>query len=308
MSKYELFKGYLFSLIFCVTVAFSSILIHETNRSVNPYLSVFLTFLICALWFNLINARSLVQLYSKIARHRKIFLLVNGVTALNWITTFAALKYIDPVLYISLFMGLTPVFTYIATTLQQKKNFELKTVIISLSIACILILITILDKNSLAIMEVSGFNKGLIFTLISSMASAFYMIYSKKMETELVLTASQIVGIRFYVLVIYSGLICLYSHCFSEIHNIHFSNFIWLALVSSIIPMYSIQKSIFYIGAVKRSFIIPFAPIFTYLILFFLRPDLPKALLPLLLILTGILFYNAVNTTRPVVKTYRVDA
>lgn len=296
MRKYELLKGYTYSLFFCGAVAFSSILIHDTNQSVNPYLSVFLTFLICTVWFNLVNVKYLAQLYSRIFSNRKIFFLINILTALNWVTTFEALKYIDPILYISLFMGLTPIFTYFITTIQQKNEFKFKTILISLSIACILIIITMLDKKSLSMVGNNNFNKGVILTVISSIASSVYMIYSKKMETKLALTASQIVGTRFYVLVIYSGLVCLNGNCFSEIYNIQFSNFICLALVSSIIPMYSIQKSIFYIGAVKTSFIIPFAPIFTYMILFFIRPDLPKELLPLLLILTGILFYNSVNT------------
>lgn len=298
MNVHELTKGYLFSFIFCITVAVSSILIHKTNQLINPYLSVFLTFLICTLWFNLVNLKSLRVLYLKLMSDKKNFFIINFVTAVNWITTFEALKYIDPVLYIALFMGLMPIATYLFNAYLQQKKLELVPITTSLAITLVLVLIIMFDKKSMLIMDAANFYKGIVFTMVSSIASAIYMLYSKRIETNLSLTTSQIVAVRFYLLVFYSGIICLNGNYFPETNTLHYTNFLVLALLSSIIPMYSIQKSITHIGAVKTSFIIPFTPVFTYLILLFLNHQQPTFILPLLLALTLILLYNSFHAIK----------
>ena len=122
MNVQEHTKEYFFSLAFCIAVAFSSILIHSTNQLVNPYLSVFLTFVICTVWFNLVNVNSLHILYRKLINDKINFFIVNLVTAINWVTTFEALKYIDAVLYIALFMGLMPIVTYVINSYVSQKK------------------------------------------------------------------------------------------------------------------------------------------------------------------------------------------
>lgn len=293
MNGNELTKGYLFSATFCIAVAISSILIHKTNQLVNPYLSVFLTFLICSIWFNLVNFKSLDILYRKLMDDKKNFLIINIVTAINWITTFEALRYIDPVLYIALFMGLMPIATYLLSIHFQRKKPELVPIIASIATTLVLALIIIFDKKSALQISSVDFYTGIGFTVISSIASALYMLYSKKIEINLNLTASQIVAVRFYLLIGYAGIICMHGNYFQEASNIHYTDFLVLALLSSIIPLYSIQKSIAHIGAVKTSFIVPFTPVFTYLILFLFNHEQSILLLPLLLVLTLILFYNS---------------
>lgn len=287
-------KGYLFSVFFCLTVAVSSILIHKTNQLINPYLSVFLTFFICTLWFNFVNCKSLKSLYLKLLTDKKNFCIINLVTAINWITTFKALQYIDPVLYIALFMGLMPIATYLLNAFFTKNKLELMPILTCITITLILGVIIFLDKK--AAINIYLFYKGVAFTLISCLASALYLLFSKRIETNLALSSSQIVAVRFYFLIFYSGLICLFANYFPEANNIKYTDFLILALVSSIIPMYSIQKSISHIGAVKTSFIIPFTPVFTYLILFFLYGEQSIFLLPLLILLTLILVYNSLHS------------
>lgn len=298
MNTHELTKGYFFSLVFCITVATSSILIHKTNQLVNPYLSVFLTFFICTIWFNLVNLKSLGVLYRKLMHDKKNLLIINFVTAINWIATFEALQYIDPVLYIALFMGLMPIATYLINAFLQQKKLEAVPIAASIAITLVLGLIIFFDKKSALDMGTTVFYKGVIFTVISSMASAIYMLYSKRFETNLALTTSQIVAVRFYLLIFYSGIICFSNNYLPEINNLHYTDFLVLALLSSIIPMYSIQKSITHIGAIKTSFIVPFTPVFTYAILLFLHHEQPTFLLPLLLVLTCILFYNSLHAAK----------
>lgn len=293
MNTHENTKGYFFSLIFCVAVALSSILIHSTNQLINPYLSVFLTFVICALWFNLVNINSLPTFYRKLTNDKRNFFIVNLVTAINWVTTFEALKYIDAVLYIALFMGLMPIATYLINSCLSRKKIKTTPILVSVGIISILSLIIYMDKKSLINMDMFNFYKGVVFTIISSIASSLYMVYSKKLESNLNLTTSQIVAVRFYLLIIYSGVICLGGNYFPDTNKIQYTNFLVLALISSIIPMYCVQKSITHIGVIKTSFIIPFTPVLTYLVLFFLKYEQSFLLFPLLILLTALLIYNS---------------
>ena len=291
-------KGYFFSLVFCIAVAFSSILIHSTNQLINPYLSVFLTFVICTTWFNIANIKVLPIFYRKLFNDRTNFVIVNLVTAINWITTFEALRYVDAVLYIALFMGLMPIVTYLINSFLSQTKLNITTTMVSVGIIFILSFIIYFDKNTIINTNLFNFYKGVIFTITSSVASAFYMVYSKKLETNIGLTTSQIVAVRFYFLIIYSGIVCFIGDHFVETNTIHYSNFLLLALISSIIPMYCVQKSITHIGVIKTSFIIPFTPVFTYIVLLFLHHNQSIFLLPLLIMLTALLIYNSLYSLK----------
>lgn len=299
MEKNTSVSGYFFAIIFCMTVAYSSIFIHETNQAININLSVFLTFLICTLWFNLANIKSFGSVYKKLITEKMLLFIVNLSTAVVWITTFEALKYIDPVLFIALFMGLMPVATYLIQCFHKNTKLELKPMLLFLLITLLLVAIVFIDKEQNSNMNPDNFYNGVIFTAISSIASGLYLVCSKQLESKLALTASQIVGVRFYLLVIYSGAVSLFYNYFPQIHTIHYSNFIFLAFLSAIIPMYCVQKSVYHLGALKTSLIIPFTPIFTYLLLFFTHQRLSKTLLPLLLALAVVLLYNAISMARP---------
>lgn len=231
-------------------------------------------------------------------RDKKNLFIINVVTAIIWITTFEALKYIDPILYIALFMGLMPIVTYLINSFSHKSKLDFIPIVASILITFILALIIFLDKKSALNVGITQFYRGVILTVISSIASSIYMFYSRHMESNLALKSSQIVAVRFYLLILYSGIICFHHDYLIQIHNIRYIDFLLLALLSSIIPMYSIQKSISYIGPMKTSFIVPFTPVFTYLILFFTHHVQSMWLLFLLSLLTIILIYNSMHAGR----------
>lgn len=286
-------KGYVFSLVFCLATASSLILIHKTDQLINPYLAVFLTFVVCALWFNLINCKSLKFIYRQISKNKSNVFIINLTTAVNWIAAFKALEYLEPVLYISIFMGFLPVITYFIKIFRAKESFDVKTIGMCLSILILLFAIILISKNSVQLLQNTYFWKGVILTFISSSAGAVYMLVSKETETSLNLSPTQVVSIRFYLLLLYAGFISCFNNSFPAIHNINYTDFLILALVSSILPVYTMQKSISLIGGLKTSFVVPFTPVFTYFLLFALHQPLSKTILPFLLVLSLLLFFNS---------------
>lgn len=299
MKQNEAVKGYIFSLLFSLVVACSTILIHKTNQFVNPYLSVFLTFLICTLWFHLINLKSLGNIYKQVFNNKLNVIIINVTTAIIWITTFKALEYIDPVLHLSIFMAFMPMATYFFGAIKHGNKVESKRILTCLAISCLLGMIIFVSKQSYLLAHMHDFYKGLILTVVASFASAIYMLYSKETGANLKLLPSQVVSIRFYFLLIYSGILCLQQHCFYSVNNIDYKTFILLALVSAIVPTYSVQKSIDYIGAVKTSFITPFTALFTYLLLLILHQQMSSFMLPLLLLLAIVLVYQSTSSLKP---------
>ena len=300
-GKLELLYGYGFGISSCVVIAFSSIFIHKTTQSVNPMLSVFLTFLFCTIWFNILNFKSIGLFYRKLLQDKKSFVIINVCSAILWILTFIALKYISPVLYISMFVGTLPTSTYLIMLIQKKEKLQLRMLITTLLITATLIAITLVEREHIAKTTEQDFYIGILLTVISSIPSALYMIYSKQLSVAAELKPSQVIAVRFHFLVLSTGIICLVNNSFGDIGNVPFSNFILMAFLSSIVPMFLLQKTIHLIGALKTSFISPFTPIFTYLVLLISGQPTPVLLLPLVLGLTVILLYHVfVSVTKKI--------
>lgn len=283
------FLGYLLGLGYCLVSALSVIYIGHINQSINPILSELITFIIGMLFFHACNMRVLPRIYRTCLQQKKTWFLINVWTAMIWLGTFYALNEIDAVLFIALFMGLMPLITYFLAWARKIENYALKHLLFGLSV---LVLMLLLIYQSLANVYYDNHLTlllGCIYTLIGAVGGALYLLDTKNLQTQGQLSSSQILAIRFFVLIAICLIWSITNHSILQIFKLPYLNLILLALLTSILPMYCLQVSLRKIGALRFSFLMPFTPIITYFILLWIGQPLNLVTLLILVLLTVVL-------------------
>ncbi len=297
-NRWDKSLGYGFGIMYCVITALSIIYIQYINQSINPILSTLVTFVFSMLWFNFYNLRALPFLYQVCWQHKKRWLAINLWTAMIWIGTFYALTYINPVLYITLFMGLMPTMTYAIAWARGLEKYAFKH--IGFGAAVIIAVITLMiDSAWINHQETGSLLLGCLYTLIAVIGAALYLLDAKALQEQGQLSSSQMLALRFFALIIIAFLGAILNHSIHLIAHLPYAKLCLLAVLTSILPMYCLQVSLQKMGAVKFSFIMPFTPIFTYLLLLCFGAPMHWSILLILLFL-GILLigYSKVKQSK----------
>lgn len=291
MKVVYLFKqasGYLLGLAYCLLTAGSVILIQKTDQDITPLMSSFIIFLITACWFNLYSCRSLKKVYAVCVGHLGNTVLINLWTAMTWLGTFYALEYVSPILFITLFMGLIPTATYFLGWMRGVEKYSLKPLVFGgLIIVLVLLLIGVSDQLS------ENLGIGCFWTLMGVIGAAFYLLDAKQFQEKGQLSSIEMLSIRFWGLILITAIGAVYTHDSWHWASLPYENLGLLALMTSILPMYCMQTSLKQIGPVKISFLMPWTPIFTYVLLLALGVRLNSWVLVLLCLLVCVLVLNS---------------
>jgi drug/metabolite transporter (DMT)-like permease len=296
-TKSNISLGYAAGLGYCVMTALSTISIAQVVRFIDPIVSTFMTFFITLCFFHLARFRSLSPLYRTGWQFKKGWLEINLWTALTWIGTFYGLKYMDAVLFLTLFMGLIPSFTYFISLAKGQAVYQP----IRLGFALlILALIVCLSFFSGKIYHTSllDYFLGVLYAIISVTGAALYLIQSKRFQQQTALSAADLLALRFWgLLLICLVWICLRGHL-HEFPELPYFHFIYLAVITAILPLYLMQTSLHRLGALNLSFIMPFIPVLTYILLLLLGQAFHASILITLLILSAVLIAQTAYTHR----------
>jgi len=213
--------GYLALSIGGLASAFSFIFIAHLNTINNEMLSMAMTFGCATLLFTVFNWKNLPRLYRLIINNFKPLLYLNIATLFSWFGTFIALKYIDPATKICIGFGLIAVTNFfIATSVRKiKKNKHLLFSIAFILFSMGLIINQHIHTNhtsSLAMIAV-----GLMWAIAGGVGGGFIGINSERIG-KAGFTITHILATRFYLLVIVSAMIFLFTPHHSPI-TIHWS-------------------------------------------------------------------------------------
>ena len=264
---FYILSGYLAVLGYCIITAYYTLAIHSITQETDPYLLTLLMFLICLILFSAINLFSIKKILTKARRDLKNLFFINILTAINWIAVMWSLKYINPTPFIAIFMAFLPIFTFIIS-LFIKKSFNKKeflfVLILLFSIIFFIHLNPIYKTNHFAV-------KGALLCLLSTLVGAFYLIISEKFQHNTELSTSQLLAVRFYLLVVITAYLTLHwgdgaTTISEQLRQINYLQIITLSVLTTALPLYLLQQGIYSIGSAKVSYIIPATIIFTYIL------------------------------------------
>ena len=259
-----IFVGWLFVITYCVVTAASSVIVNYSEVMILPVILLAYSFLISAIYFNVINIR---KYHSIVKMYKSNFGLVVGLniaTAITWAATFSGLKYSQPDIFVGLAYGfLTICITLL--TISNKKAWSLIKIELIFAALIFLVMVLLVVDDFYVAANISTVLVSIFAALIMAIAGAFGIIYQHQLA-RLKYSATQVLAIRFNLLVIISLFILLaVSHVSTTIIS-YWYLIILVALSSVMLPLYFLQKGIERIDPVFVTFIIPFVPIMTFVL------------------------------------------
>jgi threonine/homoserine efflux transporter RhtA len=261
---YKPVRGYIEIFLYCSITAMSALMIHETNQVADPTVTALYTFLICGLFFNVINYKKFVQTYQVAIQDKKNLFLVNITTAASWLVLFWAFKFLDATLCLTLVVGVSPISSYLFS-LKQTRQWNMAEFLVALIVAALVFAIVVTHQHVFYAKKINVL--GVVLALIAGVFNNLYIQFSRRFNVNAGLAPVQILSVRFYLLIILSVcLSCVDFNVAKFTHGIVFYKMPLLAIFSTILPLYLSQNSIQHLGAAKVSYLMPMIPVVAYIL------------------------------------------
>lgn len=231
----------------------SFVFMSRVVKSVDPIVSTFITYGLAAIFFFSVNVKSLKVILEILVSNKKLIFKINLSTLINTLLAFYVVLYISPIAYIMVFFAGLSFFNALHNH-RMISNLEKFIHIVSVALA---ISISFLISNA----GVYDTVVGLCLTLISTLFGAFYMRESAHLHQETDISASQILSIRFFMVIILCGVYSIFSigQYGISFHDIALLSVI--AITGCIVPLFLMQKSIKKLGAKVTAQFTPLTPV-----------------------------------------------
>lgn len=256
-------KGNLYIFFYIITCAFSNVFINHTTRSIDPIVSLFYTSIFTIIFFSILNFGELTKNITLVKKNMNSILWLNLLNAIIWFVIFFCLKVLSPAVFSCLFLGAIPINLFILglrkSTTNKKSNFTIAFLLLTMFLLMLLLVSQEMSKTN----YVQILKYGTIVVVIGGAVAAFIMKISKKLATEN-LSASLVVSLRFYGLLIISFLIIISKPTQMIIEPTVLVEFFALALISMALPLFLLQKALKTLSPLYTSIIITSIPILTY--------------------------------------------
>lgn len=254
--------GYLFGLCFCVATAVSATMIHDTTHAIDPFYSLFFTTSLGIVYFNLANVRTIKETYVVCLESKHLWLIISLFVAGNWVTTFYSLSKIDAFVFIFTYFAASSVIGSIFSLSKERRGAELGLIAVTMMLLAFFANRVVLEQSG----NVAESAVGLACAVLSALCGYGYRRYSVVFSQKTKLSASGVLSVRFYLLFVIAGALLL-AVGNGQFENLAFSRFAMLTMVTFIVPLYCMQKSVLYIGAEYFSILTALCPAATSLIL-----------------------------------------
>jgi len=255
--------GYLCTFLYCVVSGISFVFIVHINKVHNEMLSIILVFSLATILFNLLNCRKIKVVYRKVSNHWALVLKLNLATLFNWLGSFLSLNYLDPATALCINLAMAPITTFLMLT-PLKKIYENKSIVYAIFLIIIGMLLIIQQQQH----NMNSFSTtllGVLLSVVGGVAGGFVGLYSEKMN-KAAFSISQILAIRFYILIIICGIILMSTAPINVLAEIDWNLYLLSSLLIVILPLIMYQGAIKTLGSMSVSLFIPLAPIFAYFI------------------------------------------
>lgn len=249
----------IYSFLYVFAFSIALILIQKLDFNIPPLFSLLVTVTIATIYFNLINIKYLKKIYLSCLQNKKNWFVVMLIVLLMWASTMIGPGKIGASLFNFIYFAWLGILGLVMTSLKNGKKNKIN---LYLSL-CLLILISCNIAFELQTDFSSNTLYGIVLALFGGTASFVYFKKSQELSQHALLSATQLLAVRFYLAIIILAII-LPKH--SIVHYITLTNLInltVLALLSLIIPLYFSQKALEKISPEQHAIINSLCPIVT---------------------------------------------
>lgn len=257
-------QGSCYIFLYAVVTAASSVLIHDIEKSLNPFYSVFYAFLFSTIFYVLIALPYFKSNVSKIKANLITVVAVNVTTLFTWLFTFLALQKLDAYLASALILGSIPICTTIVLAGKFHRQKTLRRHMLS-SFVILGLLILLIYEDLLAKTNSTSLMLSVLMAFIAGGAISINNLVAKKLSSAGV-HASLLMATRFILLIIVSFGCLRYQRLSIALT---WDNSYWLlvtACFSVALPLYLLQKGIERVSPMQVSYLLPFVPMLAYIL------------------------------------------
>lgn len=235
-------NNYIFTVLYVILNAASVVAIHLIGNEMPIDLMIFLSSLYAAIFFHLINLKKIKSTYIKVCDNINLYIYTIVVFLVMWIVCFLIPIYYTPAI---LMFYATSIPTLLGViSLLKRKSKRKKEILVVILLAFIMVsFMLVLSK------EYRGLKY--LFLIIGAITAGVtmyvYSILSYKMN-RVGFSPSEILAIRFILLVLIPMSWCFYSGSIYEISVDIILNTLIISFLSLIIPIYCSQMSILKVG------------------------------------------------------------
>ncbi len=263
LPKKLILRGGFYVFFYVVTSSISNVFINHSTRSIEPIVTLFYTSIFTIIFFSFLNFGELNKNIVLIKENMKSILWLNFLNAIIWFVIFFSLKVLSPSVFSCLFLGAIPIILFILelkkSTASNKSNFTIALLLLTMFVLMVLLVSQDMsESNSFQILKY-----GVLVVVIGGIVAAYIMKISKKLATKN-LSASLVVSLRFYGLLIISLIIIVSNNSQFLVQPIVLIELFSLELVSMALPLFLLQKALKTLNPLYASIIITVIPILTY--------------------------------------------
>ncbi|QUM80339.1 DMT family transporter [Moritella sp. 5] len=237
---------------FCFLFSISFVFMSQVVKTVDPVLSTLITYGFAALFFILININNLSELTLIAKGNVKVMVKINVSTLVNTFLAFYVMLYVSPIVYIIVFFSGLSFFSVLFKQDRNKLNITSTLSVFTLSImTSILISDAAIGKTVV----------GILLTLISTFFALQYMKDSAVLHSNLGVKVSQVLALRFFLVIAICGSYSIYDSAFSTLVSSDLFLLVFISIIGSIIPLFLMQAAIKKLGVSLTAQFTPFTPI-----------------------------------------------
>ena len=248
---------------YVIISAISPIFVNHTTRSIEPIVTLFYSSIFTIIFFSILNLGELTENIVLIKKNKRSILWLNVLNTIIWFVIFFSLQVLSPAVFACLFLGAIPINLFLLELRKSKASNKSNITIAMLLLTMFILMLLLVSQDMSEANSFQILKYGAIVTIIGGIVAAFIMKISKELANEN-LSASLVVSLRFYGLLLISLMFVLSNPSQFLVNPIVLAEFFALALISMALPLFLLQKALKTLSPLYASIIITTIPILTY--------------------------------------------
>jgi hypothetical protein len=246
----------IYSFLYVLIAGMGFVLTEFLDLKIPPAFSLFFASLIATIFFNLINFRKLRHMYKGCWEQKWLYLAIMVTILVMWNCTMIGPGLIGASLYSFLYFTWLGMLGFFSLCLiDWEKNY--RKFYFGLG-ALILILVSVLHALRMQVSYNIGF--GIFLSIVGGTSSFIYFKQSQLLIKRIQLTATQILGVRFYLTIIISFVLIPKGNFSFYLTRINLLEITFLAFLTLIAPLFFMQKALEKISAEQNAIILSLTP------------------------------------------------
>lgn len=285
-------SGYADILLYALFTAVSFTFIDKLDDAINPYILLFMMTLLASMFFNAINYKTIKKTYKVCWKHKSIYLAMTIAVGANWLCSIFAPNLADPFIYLAFGFLSASICGFIF--MKKETAFD-----VIIHVICILIFVMVILHTYLYydIKKTRSLDIGLVLGIISGVCLYVYAHFSSVLAKKCDLSATQVLAVRPWPLLLYIIIIILKDHISFSVVKSHFDMIVLMSVMTLVLPIYYLQSAIKKLGATKFSVFASMTPGVTFIVYSLDTRHMSKINLEIALIITAVLVFSKIIPT-----------